>query len=53
MIGSLGRVPTTENNLAWKISGPGVARSHFYGMPVDQVIVLIFAELENFILTLY
>jgi len=28
----LGRVPASENNLAWKISGPGLSRKYFYGV---------------------
>lgn len=32
MVKLLGRVPATENNLAWKIAGPRISRKHFYGV---------------------
>ncbi|CAD8150535.1 unnamed protein product [Paramecium octaurelia] len=49
----MGRVPSSENNIAWKISGPGLSRQYFYGIQLPQVLILVQAELEKKILNLY
>ncbi|CAK70170.1 unnamed protein product (macronuclear) [Paramecium tetraurelia] len=49
----MGRVPSSENNIAWKISGPGLSRQYFYGIQLPQVLILVQAELEKKMLNLY
>ncbi|CAD8119201.1 unnamed protein product [Paramecium sonneborni] len=49
----LGRVPATENWLAWKISGPGISRQYYFTIKNEEVLILVAGKLEKCILTEY
>ena len=49
----MGRVPASENKLAWKISGPGVSRRFYYEISLEDLFVLIYGELEKIIIYTY
>ncbi|CAD8182894.1 unnamed protein product [Paramecium pentaurelia] len=49
----LGRVPATENWLAWKVSGPGISRKYYFTIKNEEALILVAGKLEKCILQEY
>ncbi|CAK59674.1 unnamed protein product (macronuclear) [Paramecium tetraurelia] len=57
----LGRVPATENWLAWKVSGPGISRQYYFTVKINELcqikneeaLILVAGELEKCVLKEY
>jgi hypothetical protein len=43
----IARVPNQDSNIAWKISGPGISRTVFKSMSIEDVMTLLHCELEK------
>ena len=49
----LGKVPETDNCMAWKIGGPGLFRDRYYDIKNRDILSLVIGELEKRIMNNY
>ena len=49
----LGKVPESDNCMAWKISGPGLFRDRYYDISNRDILSLVIGELEKRVMNNY
>ena len=49
----MGRIPTGDSFIAWKISGPGIDKLYYNQISIENVLLLIAVEIEKIIFLNY